>query len=150
MLPVFDMDLSQDDICTGILTAVSLHQKQERTTKQQKNMEQLNHKICIYVPSTFGGNKPAKRMQRKAVKKAAGRFSRLFGGATAQQANGFWFSSEKGLIPEVQTLVYSYCTEADKDAHLESVKTFAQALCRWMKQEAVSIEIDNTLQFIEA
>ena len=110
----------------------------------------LNHKICIYVPSTYEGNKPAKRMQKKAVKKAAVRFSRLFGGATATPAKGFWFSSEKGLIPEAQTLVYSYCTEADKTAHLESVKTFAKALCKWMKQEAVTVEVDNTMQFVEA
>ena len=113
-------------------------------------MEQLNHKICIYIPSTFDGNKPAKRMQKKATAKACKRFSLMFGGSTTTKAVGYWFSSEKGLIPEAQNLVYSYCTEADKNAHLESVKTFAKAVCRWMKQEAVSIEIDNTLQFIEA
>lgn len=113
-------------------------------------MEQLNHKICIYIPSTFDGNKPAKRLQKKVSRKAAQRLATLFGGSTATKAVGFWVSKEKGLIPEAQTLIYSYCTESDKTAHLESVKTFAKAVCRWMKQEAVSIEIDNTLQFIEA
>ena len=113
-------------------------------------MEQLKHKISVFVPSTYDGNKPAKRMQKKAVKKAASRFSRYFGGATAQQANGFWFSSEKGLIEEKQIIVYAYCTESDKAARLESVKTFAKALCKWMKQEAVTVEVDNTMQFVEA
>lgn len=113
-------------------------------------MEQLNHKISVYIPSTYEGNKPAKRMQRKAVKKAASRFSRLFGGSTATTAKGFWFSSEKGLIEEKQVIVYSYCTEADKAANLENVRTFAKSVCRWMKQEAVTLEIDNTLQFVEA
>lgn len=113
-------------------------------------MEQLTHKISLFVPSTYEGDKPAKRMQRKAVKKAASRFSRYFGGATAQQAHGFWFSAEKGLIEEKQVIVYSYCTEADKAANLENVRTFAKSVCRWMKQEAVTLEIDNTLQFIEA
>ena len=112
-------------------------------------MEQLNHKICIYIPSTFDGNKPAKRMQRKATAKACKRFSQMFGGATTTKAVGFWFSSEKGLIPEAQNLVYSYCTEADKTAHLDTVLTFAKAVCKYMKQEAVSVEIDGVLNFIE-
>lgn len=113
-------------------------------------MEQLTHKISLFVPSTYEGNKPAKRMQRKAVKKAASRFSRYFGGATAQQARGFWFSSEKGLIEEKQIIVYSNCTYTDKVSKSEAVRTFAKALCKWMKQEAVTVEIDGVMEFIEA
>lgn len=56
----------------------------------------LNHRVTIYVPSTYEGNKPARRMARKAT------------------------------------------------AHT------ARALCRWMKQEAVTVEINNTLYFVEA
>ena len=51
----------------------------------------LNHRVTIYVPSTYEGNKPARRMARKAT------------------------------------------------AHT------ARALCRWMKQEAVTVEIDGVL-----
>ena len=113
-------------------------------------MEQLNHKICVYIPSTYDGNKPAKRMQKAVTKKAAKRFSILFGGATAQQAHGFWVSGEKGLIAEKQVIVYSNCTESDKVSKSEAVRTFAQAVCKVMKQEAVTVEIDGVMEFIEA
>ena len=113
-------------------------------------MEQLNHQIAVFVPSTFDGNKPAKRMQKKAVKHAARRFCRYFGGCTATTATGFWNSPTKGLIPERQVIVYANCTEADKAKYTEAVTTFAKALCRWMKQEAVTVQIDNALQFVEA
>lgn len=110
----------------------------------------LNHRIAVYVPSTFEGNKPARMMQRRATKKAARRLSQLFGGATQTKALGYWVSSEKGLIAERQNIVYSACTEEDKQTKLQAVLTFAQALCKWMKQEAVTVEIDGELQFIEA
>ena len=89
-------------------------------------------------------------MQKKATANACKRFSLMFGGSTTTKAVGYWFSSEKGLISEAQNLVYSYCTEAGKAAHLESVKTFAKAVCRWMKQEAVTVDNNGTLLFIEA
>lgn len=110
----------------------------------------LNHRISVYVPSTYEGNKPARMMQRRATKKAARRLSQLFGGATATNALGYWVSSEKGLIAEKQVIVYSACTEEDKQTKLQAVLTFAQALCKWMKQEAVTVEIDGELTFIEA
>lgn len=110
----------------------------------------LNHRIVVYVPSTYDGDKPARMMQRRATKKAARRLSQLFGGATQTKALGYWVSSEKGLISERQNIVFSACTEQDKESKQEAVLTFARALCKWMKQEAVTVEIDGELQFIEA
>jgi hypothetical protein len=124
--------------------------EKENNRKTPNKMEQLNHRICIYIPSTFDGNKPAKRMQKKATRKAAQRLSTYFGGATTTQAVGYWNSPEKGLIAEKQILVYSACNESDKAKYTDAVTNFAKAVCRWMKQEAVTVEIDGTLQFVEA
>lgn len=110
----------------------------------------LNHRVSIYVPSTYEGNKPARRMARKATAHTARVFSALFGGATATQAAGYWVSDTRGLIKETQTLVFSACTEADKEKHTARVIDTARALCRWMKQEAVTVEIDGVLQFVTA
>lgn len=110
----------------------------------------LNHRICVYIPSTFEGNRPAKRMQRKATEKAAARLATLFGGCTTTKAVGYWMSDTKGLIAEGQTLAYANTTEEGKAAHLDTVRQFAKAVCRWMKQEAVTLEIDGELEFIEA
>ena len=113
-------------------------------------MEQLKHRISVFIPSTIDGDKPAKRLQKKVARKAAKRFSLLFGGCTAQQAAGFWNSPEKGLIEEKQIIIFSNCTSTDKTSKAEAVKTFAKAVCKFMRQEAVTVEIDGTLQFIEA
>jgi hypothetical protein len=89
-------------------------------------------------------------MQRRATKKAAARLSVLFGGCTTTQAVGYWMSDTKGLIAENQTLVYSNTTEEGKTAHLDTVRDFARAICRYMRQEAVTVEVDGELEFIEA
>ena len=110
----------------------------------------LNNRVTIYVPSTYEGNKPAKRLQKKVSKHVAKKFSCMFGGCTQQAANGFWMSDTKGLIEEKQNLIYSACTTADREKHLQDVLTIAKAICKHMKQEAVTVDNNGTLLFVEA
>lgn len=110
----------------------------------------LTDRITIYVPSTKDGNKPAKRLQKRVSKHVAKKFSCMFGGYTQQTANGFWMSDEKGLIEEKQNLIYSACTAEDRERHLQDVLTIAKAICRYMKQEAVTVDNNGTLIFVEA
>lgn len=113
-------------------------------------MEQLKNRISVFVPSTYEGNKPAKRMQKKAVKHAAKYLCKYFGGSTAQEAQGFWNSPEKGLIAEKQVIVFAQCTNTDLQANREKVFNMAKALCRWMKQEAVTVTVNDEMYFVEA
>lgn len=108
----------------------------------------LNHKVTIYIPSTIDGNKPARREQRKQTKKAMREFSAMFGGATKTAAVGAWISETKGLITERQNLVYSYTDCDTLKSNVDKVKALAERLRQEMKQECVSLEIDNELQFI--
>ena len=110
----------------------------------------LTDKVTIYVPSTKEVNKPAKRLQKKVSKHVAKKFSCMFGGCTQQTANGFWMSDTKGLIAEKQNLIFAACTKADREKHLQDVLTIAKAICKYMKQEAVTVEIDGVLQFVTA
>lgn len=110
----------------------------------------LNHRVTIYVPSTCEGNKPAKRLQKKVSKHVAKKFSCMFGGCTQQAANGFWVSDTKGLIAEKQNLIFAACTEADREKNTARVFSLAKFICKYMRQEAVTVEIDNTLYFVEA
>ena len=110
----------------------------------------LNHRIAVYVPSTFAGNKPARMMQRRETKRAARYLCNLFGGCTQTRAAGYWMSTEKGLIKEGQNIIYSACTEESKKAHTAKVIAYAKRLARRMQQEAVTVEIDGVLNFIEA
>lgn len=110
----------------------------------------LNNRVSIYIPSTIDGNKPAKRAQKKVTKHVAHVFSRIFGGATAYKANGYWSSSEKGLIAEEQNIIFAACTEVDREKNEHRVFALAKFICKYMKQEAVTVEINNTLYFVEA
>ena len=111
---------------------------------------ELSHRIAIYVPSTFAGNKPARMMQKRESKRAARYLCNYFGGCTQTQAVGYWNSPEKGLIPERQNIIFSACTEEGKQAHTTKVIAYARRLARRMKQEAVTVEIDGVMEFIEA
>lgn len=113
-------------------------------------MQTLSHRISIFVPSTFEGNKPAKRLQKKVSKHVAKKFSCMFGGCTQQAATGFWMSDTKGLIPEKQNIIFAACTKADREKHLADVLTIAKAICKYMKQEAVTVDNNGTLIFVEA
>ena len=110
----------------------------------------LTDRVTIYVPSTKDGNKPAKRLQKKVSKHVAKKFSCMFGGCTQQTANGFWMSDTKGLIAEKQNLIFAACTPQDREKHLADVLTIAKAICKYMKQEAVTVDNNGTLLFVEA
>ena len=110
----------------------------------------LTNKISVFVPSTYEGNKPAKRLQKKAVKHTAKYLCKYFGGSTAQEAQGFWDSPEKGLITEKQVIVFAQCTDTDLQRNREKVFNMAKALCRWMKQEGVTVTVNDEMYFVEA
>ena len=109
----------------------------------------LTNKIQIFIPSTYEGNKPAKRLQRKETKRASKYFCSYFGGATATTAQGYYISPEKGLIKEKQNIIYSACTDEALTEHKNKFFAYAKRLCRRMRQESVTLEINGTMQFIE-
>jgi hypothetical protein len=123
---------------------------QGENNNNKKQYTMLTDRVTIYVPSTTDGNKPAKRLQKKVSKHVAKKFSCMFGGCTQQTATGYWMSGTKGLIPEKQNLIFAACTPQDREKHLQDVMTIAKAICKHMKQEAVTVEINNTLYFVEA
>jgi hypothetical protein len=106
----------------------------------------LKHKFSIYVPSTIDINKTTDNTEK--VKQTLSFLSGLFGGATAQKSSGAWVSDSAGLVVEDVTICLAYCSLIDRFRHLKEVKQYAKALRDEMKQDAISLEIDNTLQFI--
>ena len=110
---------------------------------------ELTNKISIYVPATKDGNKSARLAQRREAKRASKYLSTLYGGATATTAQGYYISPEKGLIKEKQRIIYAYCTESDRNRTTVGVKAYVKRLCKRMRQESVTLEINGTMQFIE-
>jgi hypothetical protein len=110
----------------------------------------LNHRISIFIPSTVNGNEPAPAdLIARWVKSAKLKFAELFGGFTAHRAVGGWVSPVHGLVEEPVTVVTSF-TDDDGLDRLGEVEEFAATVAEALGQEAVTLEIDNSLQFIEA
>ena len=106
----------------------------------------LSHKFSIYVPSTTDVNKTVDNSEK--VRETLRFLSTLFGGATAQKSRGAWVSNSAGLVVEDVTICYAYCNMFQRIRHNKTVKEFARKLRDEMRQEAISVEIDNGLLFV--
>lgn len=111
-----------------------------------KTALKLSAKVAIYVPGTCGVDIAADNTA--VVEKVAAALSTMFGGATAQKAEGFWCSDVAGLVKENTTIVYAFCSPADLEQHISDVVTIAQEIKHDLQQEAVSVELDGTLYII--
>lgn len=108
----------------------------------------LNHRIAIHVPSTIHGNEPAPAVHEQWVKKAKMKFSELFGGFNATPAVGGWMSETLGLIEESVVIVTAFTDTKGLREHLPTVKDFAKSMGQAMTQEAITVEVDNSMDFI--
>lgn len=106
----------------------------------------LPQRVALYVPGTQGADTATDNAAQ--VERVAAEFSRMFGGATAQESNGFWMSNTAGLVRETVTIVYANCTADQLRERLPDVLTLAHQIKREMAQEAVSAEINGTLYII--
>jgi|AP95_1055475.scaffolds.fasta_scaffold29705_4 hypothetical protein len=108
----------------------------------------LNHRIAIIIPSSVAANIAAPELAAKWVRKAKELFAETFDGFTATPATGGWMSEEHGLIEEAVVVVQSMTDEKGLLAGRGIVREFAVTLAAAMGQECVSVEIDNSLEFI--
>ena len=106
----------------------------------------LPQRVALYVPGTQGADTATDNAAQ--VERVAAEFSRMFGGATAQESNGFWMSNTAGLVRETVTIVYANCTADQLRERLPDVLTLAQQIKQDMAQEAVSVELNGTLYII--
>ena len=113
---------------------------------QKAGAVELSQRVALYVPGTQG---PATATDNAAqVERVAAEFSRMFGGATAQESAGFWMSNTAGLVRESVTIVYANCTADQLRDRLPDILTLAQQIKAEMQQEAISAEINGTLYII--
>lgn len=108
-----------------------------------KNAIKLDQRIAVYVPATDNVNQAVNN--DAMVKKCAAMLSDFFGGATIQPGRGAWVSETAGLVLEETTIVYSYTTAENLEKYIEKVEAFALDMKAAMKQDAVSVEINNSL-----
>lgn len=107
----------------------------------------LSHRIAIIIPSTKNGNVPAPELHDVWVRKAKELFAKTFGGFTATPGMGGWLSDVHGLIEEPVMTVHSNTDDSGLNS-LQTIREFAVLLATAMGQEAVSVEVDNALEFV--
>lgn len=120
--------------------------KPQDTAEIMQQAVTLPQRVALYVPGTQGPDTATDNAAQ--VERVAAEFSRMFGGATAQESTGFWMSDTAGLVRESVTIVYANCTADQLRERLPDVLTLAQQIKREMAQEAVSAEINGTLYII--
>jgi len=114
-----------------------------------QNLFTLNHKIAIYIPSTYNINESIpEAIHQKWVDEAATLLSESFGGATATKCMGYWVSDTKGLVKEHPTMVFAYCKESDLQLNIDDIVDFARLMNKELKQDAIGLELDNKMGFI--
>jgi hypothetical protein len=119
-------------------------------TLQKNGLEKLvslSENVKIYIPSTI--NVDEKIDNGVHVETVRNALNECFGGSTAYNAIGSWFSDnlQKNVIEGV-AIVQSFTDKLDNEK-IDFVLQVAKTLCNEMKQECVSIEINNVLYFIE-
>lgn len=114
--------------------------------KQLKFKFDLSSKVAIYVPTTVNVDTPTDN--KKQVNKVMESLCKWFGGATSSNAKGGWLSQSKGLVIESVTIVYAFCTESALNEHFTDIINLCKWLCIDMRQEAISLEINGQLGFI--
>jgi len=113
--------------------------------KALKNLTSLKEVVKIYVPSTY--NVDQKIDNYKFVEGIESGLSNLFGGSTTIEANGAYLSNNGFLVTEKINIVYAFCENLDNEK-IDSVLTLCEWLKKEMKQECISLEVNNELYFV--
>lgn len=109
--------------------------------------ELLSHRVTVYVPSTRNVDQQLTLDEAEELVQRTAKFlSKLFGGATAQPAVGFWVDGEN-LVRENVTLVYAYTRRLSKGTR-KSVLDYCESLKVEYGQQAVAVEFDGKLRFV--
>jgi hypothetical protein len=114
--------------------------------KKLSNLIKLSSNIRILIPSTFKIDQEIDNAAQ--VDKALTFFSNLFGGATSFKALGAWQSPTAGLVKENVVAVESFCDSQALENSIDQVLTFCENLKQDMKQDAISLFVNNELYFI--
>lgn len=112
------------------------------------NYFSLNNKVNIYIPSTV--NVDVTIDNNKYVDEITKEFCLMFGGATAQNVVGSWYSEDlKKVVTENVTIVYSNCSDDQLKENINTVEEIAKKLCKDMMQECISLEVNGVLYFVD-
>ena len=100
----------------------------------------MNHKVSIYVPIVKLGQEHTSIVAR--------RMASMFGGATIVSAKGIWLNDKQESVYDDIDIVYSYCDAMALDEQKEDYTLACVELRQELKQDCISLVIDETLYLI--
>lgn len=115
-------------------------------SKTLKNLIKLSSKVGIYIPSTVDVNVAIDTAT--VVDNTLRLLSNSFGGATSTEAIGCWSSVSNGLVKEHITVCYSYTDSLKLEQEIDNIIEYCLRLKQELRQEAISLEVNNELYFI--
>ena len=106
----------------------------------------LGERVAVYCPTRDSVGELLPNAQ-SFVTDALTQLSALFGGATANVAEGAWINDDGTLIREQVTIVYAFASELS-DNLINSVVALCEKIKAEGKQAAVSLEVNGKLFFV--
>ncbi|CAD5989743.1 hypothetical protein PCC9214_05640 [Planktothrix tepida] len=111
------------------------------------NIQVLNRCVSVIVPTTVDANVPADTSFH--VEQTKQFMAELFGGASVSEQEGFYKSSQWGMIREKSVVVRSYTTTATLQQHFPLLLCFVRYLQIQLRQETMGVEMDGKLLIIQ-
>jgi hypothetical protein len=113
------------------------------TFTQLETLTNLKENVKIYIPSTMFNEKINNSYFVECVES---KMSKFFGGCTSFSANGSYVSDSGKLIKEDIIVCQSFTNELTNN-EIDLILEVAKWLKDEMKQECISIEINNKMYF---
>ncbi|MDY7043655.1 hypothetical protein RVS70_05490 [Virgibacillus sp. M23] len=106
----------------------------------------LKKKVIVYVPSTMEVDKEAdvSDILQHTVRELAS----IAGGATVEEVKGYWVAEDGSLVEEKIYQVHVFYEDEKENKVITKAKDVARYIKEKLQQEAVSVEINGTLNFI--
>jgi hypothetical protein len=108
----------------------------------------LNKYKAVYTPGTRDVDKKLTQDDiNKIVSWTSKKLSRVFGGCTSYQAIGSYIANDSSLVTESIVICKAYHDQDDNIAW-DAARHIAQVLKRALKQESVTVESQDGIDFI--
>lgn len=119
-------------------------------SKLSKNFS-LPFEVVVYVPSTQDADTTiSKEDFANRIIEVETYLAKLFGGFSANPVDGGYNSDEKGLITEDVFKVYSFASRDGFEPKMEKLVDKVKEWCKVWGQEAIGLEFEGDLFYVEA
>lgn len=108
----------------------------------------LNSKVVVFLPSVANGQAIETQTRENAIDETASLLAKLAGGATAQNAMGYWLSDRDGLVKEDVTLLTAFCQAEKFESMRAALLAHAEYLKNKLQQEAIAVQFNETLELV--